>query len=346
MAIITIIGAGVMGSALSFPARENGNEVRIVGTPLDRNIIETAKKTNRHPGFKIDFPKGIDFFQIEDVEKAIKDADLICCGVSSFGVEWWAQEILPLLKEGTSLLSVTKGLIDTQDGKLLTFPEYWQSKTDKKLDFNAIGGPCIARELIDHDDTIVAFCGHNMDNLKKIKSYFATDYYHIALTLDIVGIETAVALKNGLACGVAIPIGSDMLKYNNEKIGYFNSQAAVFSQALIEMQRILTFQGSPDVTNLAIGVGDLYVTIMGGRSRKMGILLGKGLSVEDAKRELAGETLESIVIAQRCARAIKINIDKGILKKEDFPLLLHEYEVIKNDAKAKIDFEKMLYEKN
>ena len=39
MAIVTIIGAGMMGSALAFPARENGHEVYLVGTPLDKDII-------------------------------------------------------------------------------------------------------------------------------------------------------------------------------------------------------------------------------------------------------------------------------------------------------------------
>lgn len=56
MAIVTIIGAGMMGSALAFPLRENGNEVRLVGTHLDREIIETSEKTNRHPKFVKDFP--------------------------------------------------------------------------------------------------------------------------------------------------------------------------------------------------------------------------------------------------------------------------------------------------
>ena len=42
---ITIIGAGMMGSALAFPARENGNEVRIVGTHLDRDIIDKSKNS-------------------------------------------------------------------------------------------------------------------------------------------------------------------------------------------------------------------------------------------------------------------------------------------------------------
>ena len=38
MSIITIVGAGQMGSAMCFPARSNGHEVRLVGTPLDREI--------------------------------------------------------------------------------------------------------------------------------------------------------------------------------------------------------------------------------------------------------------------------------------------------------------------
>ena len=63
MAKIAIIGAGMMGSALAFPARENGNDVRLVGTPLDTEIIDACQKCNRHPKFTRDFPKGISFHQ-------------------------------------------------------------------------------------------------------------------------------------------------------------------------------------------------------------------------------------------------------------------------------------------
>ena len=44
MATIAIIGSGMMGSALAFPARENGNTVRLVGTPLDREIIDECRR--------------------------------------------------------------------------------------------------------------------------------------------------------------------------------------------------------------------------------------------------------------------------------------------------------------
>ena len=47
MATVVIVGAGMMGSALAFPARENGHEVRLVGTHLDREIIETSIKPCR-----------------------------------------------------------------------------------------------------------------------------------------------------------------------------------------------------------------------------------------------------------------------------------------------------------
>ena len=121
MATIVIIGSGMMGSALAFPARENGNTVRLVGTPLDREIIEECRKTNRHPKFAKHFPKGIppfpegcEFSQIEEMEKAIEGADFVIGGVSSFGVDWFGEEVLPKLPESLPVLSVTKGLFENE----------------------------------------------------------------------------------------------------------------------------------------------------------------------------------------------------------------------------------------
>lgn len=209
MAIVTIIGAGMMGSALAFPARENGNEVRLVGTHLDREIIETCRKTGRHPKFKTDFPAGVTYYQIEEMEHAIDGADLIIGGVSSFGVEWFGDFVLPKIPDSIPVLSVTKGLLDMPDGRLLCYPEVWQNKLDSigsHVELNAIGGPCTSYELVAHDQTEVTFCGKNLRTLKRLKQIMATDYYHISLSTDVVGIESAVALKNGYALGVALTI--------------------------------------------------------------------------------------------------------------------------------------------
>ena len=68
--VVTIIGSGMMGSALAFPARENGHEVRLVGTHLDREIIQGCRNTGRHPKFTRDFPAGVQYYQIEELEEA------------------------------------------------------------------------------------------------------------------------------------------------------------------------------------------------------------------------------------------------------------------------------------
>ncbi|MBQ2667723.1 MAG: NAD(P)-binding domain-containing protein [Clostridia bacterium] len=347
MKTITIIGAGMMGSALAFPARENGNTVRLVGTHLDREIIEQSKKTGRHPKFVKDFPAGVTYYQIEEVDAAINGADFIICGVSSFGVEWFRDEILPRLHDNVPVISVTKGLMNTPDGDLRPYPDLWQDKLDalgKNIPLCAIGGPCTSYELVAHDQTEVSFCGKNMDALKMIKAAMATDYYHISLTTDVLGVESAVALKNGYALGIALTIGLNQKAFGLDSELHFNSQAAVFGQSVREMAKLLKLQGAEDFDNLVLGAGDLYVTVYGGRTRLVGILLGRGLNIDEAKAELAGVTLESLVVAERVAKAVRVKSEKGLVDLKDFPLLMHIDEIITQKKPVNIPWEAFTFE--
>ncbi len=347
MATVTIIGAGMMGSALAFPARENGNTVRLVGTHLDREIIEVSQKTGRHPKFTKDFPEGIQYYQIEDMEEAIRGADLIIGGVSSFGVEWFGAYVLPKIPHHIPVLTVTKGLVDMPDGKLLCYPDIWQKKLDEigsRVSLNAIGGPCTSYELVAHDQTEVAFCGRDMEVLRKLKSIMATDYYHISLSTDVLGIESAVALKNGYALGIALTIGLNQKTFGLDSELHFNSQAAVFGQAVKEMYRLFEYQGTATIENMSVGYGDLYVTVYGGRTRLIGILLGRGLSIEEAQAELNGVTLESLVVAKRVAKAVKIAAEQGKLDLRDFPLLLHIDQIITDGQPVNIPWDEFAFE--
>ena len=69
MAVVTIVGAGMMGSALAFPARENNNEVRIVGTHLDREIIDGCIKTTGIRNLKKIFRKEYHFIKSKNLKK-------------------------------------------------------------------------------------------------------------------------------------------------------------------------------------------------------------------------------------------------------------------------------------
>jgi len=345
MAVVTIVGAGMMGSALAFPARENGNEVRLVGTHLDKEIIDGCKKNGRHPKFEKDFPNGVSYHYIEELETALEGADVVIGGVSSFGVDWFGDFVLPKIADGTPVITVTKGLMDTEDGRLLTYPDLWQKKLDdmgKKLKLCAIGGPCTSYELVAHDQTEVSFCGKDMQTLSFIKEIMQTEYYHISITTDVTGIESAVALKNGYALGIALTIGLNKKNFGDDTL-HFNSQAAVFGQGAKEMYRLLQFQNALTLNNLCVGVGDLYVTVYGGRTRLVGILLGEGYGIDEAKAKLNGVTLESLVVAERVARAVKKNIAKGTVKAEDFPLLLHIDEILTDKKPVNLPWESFTY---
>ena len=344
MSIITFVCAGQMNSAITFPAFENGHEVRLVGSPLDGEIIDRLREDDYHINLKRTLHNGIKYYKIDELEEALKGADLILGGVSSFGLDWFCDEILPVLPEEVPLLTVTKGMVDREDGTLVPYPYIFAERQPegKHLNFNAIGGPCTSYELADHDDSHVACCGKDIETLKFIKSLLATDYYHISLSTDVVGVECAVALKNAYALGVTLAVG--LAEKRDGKIGaqHYNSQAALFGQSMKEMKALLEIiGGKPE--NLIHGIGDLYVTVFGGRTRKIGTLLGRGLSFDEAMEELKGVTLESIVISTRTARAVKKMAERNVVSLDDFPLLMHIDSLINEGAEVNIPWEKFTW---
>ena len=343
---ITIIGSGMMGSALAFPAFENGNEVRLVGTPLDKDIIDACRATNQHPKFEIPFPKGIQYYQFDQWKEAVKGADFVIGGVSSFGVDWFLNEVLTYLDPALPVLSVTKGLINLPDGTLISYPAYWETELAKKgihRQVNAIGGPCTSYELVAHDQTEVAFCGKDTAVIKMMKEAMQTSYYHISTTNDVIGLESAVALKNAYALGVAMTIGLVNRTLGPDAGLHYNSQAAAFYQATKEMTKLLRMQGA-DEDSTVIGIGDLYVTVYGGRTRKIGILLGEGKTHQEAMDILAGVTLESLVVARRVAKAIYRKAELGMVDLREFPLMTHVNDVLDNRKDAQLPWESFTFD--
>ena len=339
MANIAIIGAGMMGSSMSFPARDNGHTVHLVGTPLDREIIDTLKECGIHPKHHKKLPEGVKYFQVDEMREVLKGADLLICGVSSFGVSWFVENVLPIIPDSLPVLSVTKGLEDQPDGTLLSIPHAMAKKMmGRKLSISAIGGPCTSYELADHYPTYVAFCGENFSLLEKYRNMLKTQYYHISLSTDVAGVECAVALKNAYAVAVSLSIG---LAEKQDREGcreHYNPQAALFGQSVREMMQLIKMMGGGE-ENIVYGAGDLYVTIFGGRSRRLGKLLGRGLTIQEALQELNGVTLESTAIATCVARALRKLEVAGKAKTSDFPLLMHLDAILNQNTPVNIPWE-------
>ena len=120
---IAVLGAGVMATALTFPAIENGNEVRLIGTQLDDEIIDSIQVTREHPVLELKVDERVKAYHFVDAAEAIEGADVIMSGVNSFGVDWAGEQLTRLAKAGQIILCVTKGMQADEDGTLHILPE-------------------------------------------------------------------------------------------------------------------------------------------------------------------------------------------------------------------------------
>ena len=84
-----------MGSAFAVPCLDNKNDVTIVGTHLEDSLIQSINSNKYiHPALKTQLPKKIKFERFEKLQTVLKqNIDIIVCGVSSVGIEWFVKQI-------------------------------------------------------------------------------------------------------------------------------------------------------------------------------------------------------------------------------------------------------------
>ncbi len=323
-----ILGAGVMGTATAWPLSDNGHEIRLVGTHLDKGIIQMCKDSGYHPRLKRQLPKNVSPFFIEEIEKAIDGVDFIVSGVNSMGVHWTGQKLAPYLKPGDKVIAITKGMEADVEGNLLILPEVLRSELPdsikNKVSLAAIGGPCIAGELAGRRQSCVYFGCREIEAAQFIAEAFRTDYYHVWTTNDIQGLETAVAMKNAYATGVGIANGVLSGSGGVDDAGAYmhNLAAALFAQGCIEMQRLLELTGrNPAFAYGLPGAGDLFVTCQGGRSSLLGKLLGEGKTYDQAVKLMEGETLEAALMVKQMAKALPKMEARGIITSQQMPFM-------------------------
>ena len=345
MSKVAIIGAGMMGTAMCWPLVDNGHEVNLCGTPLDKTIIDSIRHDGLHPTLDRPVPKEVHSHYAEETPGLIDSADWIINGVSSFGIPWFAESICSQVRSDQVVLSVTKGLEVLDNGDLITMPDAIRRRIPTRkaetIRINAIAGPCIAHELPARRQTGVVFTGDDLASLDVLKRELGTNYYHIWTSTDMTGVEVCAALKNAYAMGVGMAVGMMEQAGQDGKAHMYNPQAALFAQSIFEMGKLLKRLGG-DIENLhwLPGPGDLYVTVFGGRTVALGKLLGKGISFIEARQLLKGVTLESVEIITNVALALPKLEDRGLMRRDDFPLLLHLNDIINHAASVDIPWDK------
>jgi glycerol-3-phosphate dehydrogenase (NAD(P)+) len=178
--------------------------------------------------------------------------------------------------------------------------------------------------------------------LARLASMLRTDYYHVWTTTDFVGVETCAALKNAYVLGIGLATGMLESEGGPDHAGAHthNLAAALFAQAAREMARLVGLMGGdPALVPSLPGVGDMFVTAQGGRTLTIGALLGRGLQIDEALRELAGVTLESVDAIRVVNQALPKMEGEDRLGREELPLMRHLGEIVQGKP-ARIPLER------
>ena len=326
MAKILILGAGSMGTAFSFPCSDNSHQVAIVGTHLENDFIVQINSSKKHPTLNCDIPKNVKFLKFEKLsEEMKKKVDLIVVAVSSKGIEWASNELSKVIKSNIPILILTKGLaINNNDFEILAHKAERILKKNgiKDINISAAGGPCLARELADRNHTSVVFANSDIKVINQIKKLVSTDYYHIFTSTDVIGVETCAAIKNIYAMVVGSSKG-------------LNTAAALLQQSINEMI-IFTekLKGKKETVMGLAGVGDLYVSVKGGRNSQMGEYLGQGIKFSEVKKtKMANVTVEGADLVLEIGEKVKSDFDTKAL-----PLMISMIDTISEEKSLKIDW--------
>lgn len=274
---IAIIGAGAWGSALAIHLARKEQEVRLWAYEKQQITEINTKRTNERylPG--VIFPPNI--ICSDDYQTTLSGVQDSLIAVPSAAFYGTLKKMQPYLQENQRLLWASKGL-DSEKHQLL-------NETVKEIlgniDMAVLSGPSFAKEVAKGLPTAVCIASENYDFAYDLLLRFQAKNFRVELTQDIIGVELGGAMKNILAIAVGI----------TEGLGFgANAKAAVMTAGLSEMLELGLILGAKQETFLGLsGMGDLVLTCTDNqsRNRRLGLALGQGQNIEEAKK-LIGTT--------------------------------------------------------
>ena len=332
-----------MGSAMCMPARDGGHAVRLVGTHLDRDIIESVKASGRHPKLNVKLPDSVEGHHHEEFAAALgTDTDIIVLGVSSAGVGWAIDRLCETLKAPVPVVMITKGM--HPEGSFLTaLPDHVavevKRRTGLDLSVAAIGGPCIAGELAARRQTGTVITARDVELAERLCAMLETEYYHPRVSGDVIGVEICAAFKNFFAIGVGWAAGHfERMAATENRAFNHNAAAIIFDQAIRELMILVRAHGGTEQSVWGMpGAGDLYVTCQAGRNSRLGNNLGRGLTYRQTKDgPMKGDTIEGAELGIAVATTLRKMMGTGVLDAASLPLTSALLDALTQDAALNI----------
>ena len=292
MAKAGVLGAGSWGTALAILLNENGHEVTVWSIdPEEIKMLDTKREhETKLPGVKI----SDDMIFTTDLESAIKDKDFVVMAVPSKFVRGTAKMASGFFAEDQIIVDVAKGI---EDDTLMTLSEQIKEEIPQ-AEVTVLSGPSHAEEVGRKLPTICVIGARKKEVAEYLQKCFMNQVFRVYTSPDMLGIEVGGALKNviALAAGVADGLGCGD-----------NTKAALITRGIAEISRLgVKMGGKPETFSGLTGIGDLIVTCASvhSRNRKAGYLMGKGMSMDEAMKEV-NMVVEGVYSAKAAAKLAK-----------------------------------------
>jgi glycerol-3-phosphate dehydrogenase (NAD(P)+) len=321
---------------------DNKNDVTIVGTHLEDELIESINTNKQfHPALKVQLPNEIKFERFEKLQTILqKDIDLIVAGVSSVGIEWFVKQISKNYKENLPVVLLTKGL-SMLDNELSTLSDkikkLLKKEGHKEINVSAIKGPCLAAGLANKMRTGTVIANPKIIEAQNLKKIISTDYYSTEISDDLTGVELSGAIKNiySMLIGASEGLSNSKAPKEIQSKYFLNTAASLIHRSISEMVEFVSHYGGKAETVYGLaGLGDLYVSAIGGRNSLMGKYLGDGYLYNEAKEKfMKNITVEGAQLALEIGPKILQDLNP-----KHFPLMFSMLKTICENKKLEINW--------
>ena len=296
---ITVLGSGGWGTALALLLLENGHEVTLWSYTEEESRV--LRETRENPMLKgVPLPEAMHFA-----------ADLSCVAGSgavlmvtpSYAVRETAAKLRPFLRPGTVVISASKGI---EKSTSLRLSQVIEEELEGKCPVVVLSGPSHAEEVGRHIPTGVVAAADRLADAELVQDLFMNKRFRVYTSDDRIGTEICAALKNVIALCAACTDGMGCGD---------NTKALLMTRGLAEMARLgVALGGRKDTFTGLAGVGDLIVTCtsMHSRNRRCGILIGQGMPVEQAVKEIGAVVEGYYATATAKALAEKTGVEMPI----------------------------------
>jgi len=268
---IGVVGAGAWGTALANLLAEKGFQVDLWAfeTEVCADIVDSRENKLFLPGIRL----SKNLRPSNDLDKVAAGKEILLLAIPSHVFRSVAINLVHYPSEKTTIISVSKGI---ENRTHLTMTGVLEQLLPAKLhdQLAVVSGPSFAEEVAKKVPTAVTAAAHRPDVAKRVQAAFATPYFRIYTSHDVIGAQLCGALKNVLAIAAGISDGLGL---------GLNTRAALITRGITEIQRLGIRLGADPKTFMGLaGIGDLILTCTGTLSRNwtVGNRLGQGMELD------------------------------------------------------------------